>query len=340
MHPRLSSLHFFLSCSLLLLSLQSCAAPHKPGVSHDAVARSSTLVVTPGLFLYEVTGPRGTSHLLGTIHVGFGFEEVLTDDARVRFHAAERVMTEADVSKSDPELLVRAALLAPQDSLRRLLGEPTWTKLVERLSAQLPEPVLDRLEPWLPAVMLGLRELEDVLRELKPGSENRLMDVELVRLAGMEQKPVTHFETVAEQIAIFDTIPLSDQARELAHALEQPSAIQARQLFTAFAAGDAQALESALFDEAQIEGSRGFYDRVLYQRNARWLPLIERELARGGTFIAVGAAHLLGERGILATLAQRGYSVKRVGADTKPPPRELQTPAASTAPRTRSATSS
>lgn len=322
MHLRSGLSRFFASwCALFWLA--GCAGGLKQAPPTSAATLPAARVVTPGLFLYEVRGPTGTVHLLGTIHLGFGFEEVLTDDARVRFHGAARVITEADVSKTDPQLLMRAALLPPEQSLKRLLGEPTWTKLAERLAPQLPEPLLDRLEPWLPAVMLGLSELADILRELKPGGEGRMMDVELVRLASLEHKPVAHFETVAEQIAIFDQIPLADQARELVHALEQASAVQARQLFTAFAEGDADALEQALFDETLLEGARGFYDRVLYQRNERWLPVIERELARGGAFIAVGAAHLLGEQGILSTLARRGYSVRRVGADAPASPKPL-----------------
>lgn len=331
MHRR-RALHFHRFLCLLLCALLACASSPKPK-PEAALAAEQKQVVTPGLFLYEVKGPRGLVHLLGTIHVGFGFEEVLTDDARVRFHSAARVMTEADVGKTDPQLLVRAALLPQDQSLRKLVGEVEWARLVARLSPQLPEMLLDRLEPWLPAVMLGLAELEQVLRELKPGAENRLMDVELVRLAGIEQKPVTHFETVEEQIAIFDTIPMADQVRELVHTLEQASSEQARQLYTTFSAGDVQGLTEALFDEAQLEGARGFYDRVLYQRNERWLPIIERELERGGAFIAVGAAHLLGDRGLLAALAHRGYQVRRVGAEPiEVPKREPRIVRATTAP--------
>ena len=57
----------------------------------------------------------------------------------------------------------------------------------------------------------------------------------------------------------------------------------------------------------------GFYEAVLFERNARWLPLIEPQLREGDLFIAVGAAHLFGERGILAELQRRGYTVKRIG---------------------------
>jgi uncharacterized protein YbaP (TraB family) len=294
------------------LVLASCAGPkpvaQPPQPKHASVSRS-----TPGLFLYEVRGSAGSAHLLGTIHVGFGFDEVLTDDARARFAAASRVMTEADVSAADPTLMMQAALLPADRSLSSIVGKPTWERLVARIGEQIPPPILERLEPWLPTVMLGLEELEHALKELRPGAETRLMDVELMKAAKAQGKTLTHFETVAEQIAIFESITLEDQVRELSEALESESSDQARALLSSFAAGDERALGRAIFDATQLERAPVFYQRVLFERNARWLPVIEREAARGGAFIAVGAAHLLGERGILEELRRRGYSVTRVG---------------------------
>jgi hypothetical protein len=139
------------------------------------------------------------------------------------------------------------------------------------------------------------------------------MDVELMAEAQRNGKALTYFETVEEQVAIFDSIPLEEQVRELARTLDSESSAQAKSLLVAFQAGDEQALARALFDETELATSPGFYERVLYQRNARWLPVIERECAQGGAFIAVGAGHLLGERGILAALQRDGYQVTRVG---------------------------
>jgi uncharacterized protein YbaP (TraB family) len=290
--------------TLLVFLWAACATPAAP--------RSATDEATPGLFLYEVRGAKGSAHLLGTIHMGFGFDEVLTPSARARFEAAARVMTEADVSAADPQRLIQAALLPPDRSLRQIVGDATWQKLVSRIGDQVPVTLLDRLEPWLPSVMLGLEDLEHALGDMTPRSKTRQMDVELMAEAKRAGKQLAYFETVEQQVAIFDSIALDEQVRELARTLESETTAQARSLLLAFQAGDEQALARALFDETEIAISPGFYERVLYQRNERWLPLIESEVAHGGTFIAVGAGHLLGERGLLAALARQGYTVTRV----------------------------
>ena len=52
--------------------------------------------------------------------------------------------------------------------------------------------------------------------------------------------------------------------------------------------------------------------RLLEDRNHR---MVERMLPRfdeGGAFIAIGAAHLPGESGVLALLERRGYTVTRL----------------------------
>lgn len=294
------------------LALAACT--RAPGVRPRNEAPAAVAPATPGLFLYEARGPHGAAQLLGTIHLGFGFEEVLTPDARRRFEAATRVITEADIAAANPERLIQAALLPPERSLRALVGESVWQQITRRLGPQVPAPLLDRLEPWLPAIMLGLDDLERALAQLRPGAETRLMDVELMKRASALGKELAHFETVEEQLALFDSISVEEQVRELTHSLDEESRELARLLIEAFAAGDERLLVRALFDREELESAPGFYQRVLFERNARWLPAIEREIEHGGAFIAVGAAHLLGERGILHELAQHGYHVERVGA--------------------------
>jgi uncharacterized protein YbaP (TraB family) len=50
----------------------------------------------------------------------------------------------------------------------------------------------------------------------------------------------------------------------------------------------------------------------VFDRNRDWIPKLEEILAAGGAFIAVGADHLTGGRGVIALLAGRGYQATRV----------------------------
>jgi hypothetical protein len=53
------------------------------------------------------------------------------------------------------------------------------------------------------------------------------------------------------------------------------------------------------------------YQQLIVQRNMDWIPEIEQMLkTKQVEFILVGAAHLVGEDGILAQLAARGYTIE------------------------------
>ena len=58
-------------------------------------------------------------------------------------------------------------------------------------------------------------------------------------------------------------------------------------------------------EEARLQAE--FEQRVLHDRNGRLAERMEPRLQAGGAFIAVGALHLLGDRGVLAELERRGY---------------------------------
>jgi hypothetical protein len=52
--------------------------------------------------------------------------------------------------------------------------------------------------------------------------------------------------------------------------------------------------------------------RLLYDRSVVMAYRMQRELRRGGAFVAVGALHLYGERGVIALLQEDGYRAARV----------------------------
>jgi uncharacterized protein YbaP (TraB family) len=55
------------------------------------------------------------------------------------------------------------------------------------------------------------------------------------------------------------------------------------------------------------------YQRLLVNRNRRWLPIVDGFLdRRGHTFVVVGAAHLVGPDGLISMLKAKGYTVAQL----------------------------
>ena len=65
----------------------------------------------------------------------------------------------------------------------------------------------------------------------------------------------------------------------------------------------------ARFFEKQIAN---FEDVFLNNRNQSWIPVIEDLIKKQPTFIAVGAAHLGGNKGVISLLKSKGYIVEPV----------------------------
>jgi uncharacterized protein YbaP (TraB family) len=60
------------------------------------------------------------------------------------------------------------------------------------------------------------------------------------------------------------------------------------------------------------EFSPEFYSNFIVKRNQKWIPVIAELIQKKSAFIAVGAAHLPGEEGVLHLLKESGYTITPV----------------------------
>jgi uncharacterized protein YbaP (TraB family) len=130
------------------------------------------------------------------------------------------------------------------------------------------------------------------------------MDKALLDRAEARGLATEFLETWDEQVAALDA---AVGGPELAQAIHEYPTMRCTlaDAYAAYRAGDDTRLGGALVGEAR--------DALLARRNARWLPLLERQLASGRrAFVAIGVGHLLGEDGVLAQLTARGCEVTRV----------------------------
>jgi hypothetical protein len=84
-------------------------------------------------------------------------------------------------------------------------------------------------------------------------------------------------------------------------------------LIDAYAAGDHAGLERVAFDPTYNSPQQ--MELMLYARNAKWIPLADKLIAGEGAFVAVGVAHLVGPKSVIALLEEQGHRVRRIRAD-------------------------
>lgn len=261
------------------------------------------------------------SHLFGTIHIT---DERVTDlPAPVRDAlAAARVVAVESV-----EALDRTALEKQLDGYKALMFFQDGRSLAEHLGAARRAALaaafaslgrdieaFGAMKPWVVATALGAPACETARQE-----ELAVVDQIVAAKAAAAGTPVVSLESVEEQLSAFDAIPLDLQAEYLMAAARLYPRLE--DLFATMTALYVQrriamieALSRRLGYETGISpaGYAAFNDHLVDRRNAvmaaRALPLIDE----GAAFIAVGALHLPGDKGLVALLREKGYAVTRV----------------------------
>jgi uncharacterized protein YbaP (TraB family) len=137
-------------------------------------------------------------------------------------------------------------------------------------------------------------------------------EMSLEKIAKEKEMPVEGLETIEEQIALFDSIPMEDQVEMVMSSLRNAdsSAAETQKLINAYLEQDIDALHHYMQQsESNIET---FEDDFLNKRNENWIPQIKKFVKKNKTFIAVGAGHLGGEKGVIELLRKEGYTLTPV----------------------------
>lgn len=260
------------------------------------------------LWRVEAAG-KAVSHVYGTLHVDDDRVVELAPPVAKVFEDARIYVAEAidDEAAADRYL---AALYASDAQLKRLLNDDDWRKVESRLEAYRLRPVQrERIKPW--AALLTLMR--------PPRPSGLVLDSVLLAEARNTGKRVAMLETIEQQLAAFEAIPQESVLALLKHAASNPQPFVAarRPLIAAYLDGNLAELKGyyqRAFGASEDIAShyRSFEEQVMYRRNRQMAERLQPLLEQGAAFVAVGAAHLFGERGVLAELAKRGYVVKRV----------------------------
>lgn len=134
----------------------------------------------------------------------------------------------------------------------------------------------------------------------------------LERIAKENKIKTAGLETVADQIKIFDDLTKEQQAEMVLSGIreEDKSMETTRKMQGLYKRQRLDSLYMYIRDEGGVlaEEQHTFLD----QRNVNWIPQIKKFAEQGTSFIAVGAGHLGGSKGVIRLLEQEGYKVTPV----------------------------
>lgn len=294
------------SFSSLLVLLLLCAA------WGGAAAAESHSRFDRGL-LWKIERPGyQTGFLYGTIHVPDARVLRLKQTVIQSMRASDVIATEAPMDAASLQAAGMAALFDDGRRLDRLIGSQHYRQLAALMHERgVPAEAVPSFKPWSAMSLLIMPKTV----------EHPPLDIVLFRTGQQWGKHTTGLESIAEQLAVFDDLPMNAQVAMLEATIDQQSLIapMVEQMLQLWLAEDTGALLELAAEgngmkmSAELNAFNDMMlDRLIDRRNDLMATRLENMLKQNKSFAAVGALHLPGPSGVLNLLAQRGFIITRV----------------------------
>src|SRR5437868_284684 len=257
--------------------------------------------------LWEVSGKgmKGQSYLFGTFHLlckkDIHFSKQLQDAVK----RSDEVYLELDMD--DPKTLFGGMALMNMKNGKQLSDFYKPEEYKRILSS-----FQDTLQISL-AMFTGMKPslIETLLYpKLMPCKTITGVDEEVIRLAKEDKKKINGLETIEFQASVFDSIPYEEQAKELLKTIDSIDAYKQNfdSLMDVYKSQQISEIEKS-FNKSEF-GMEDNQDLLLNNRNSNWVKQLKQIMKEKRVFVAVGAGHLVGPKGLIALLRKEGYTVR------------------------------
>ena len=171
----------------------------------------------------------------------------------------------------------------------------------------LPPTAMDGFRPWMASMTISITEI------MKMGGRPELgVDTFFEERAVKDGKTVRGLETTEFQIGLFAKLNKEEQEKMLGSTLKDMATVETDfpKMVKAWRQGDDATVEQMIDDS--MSGSPQFRKELLDNRNENWAKKI-KEYIKGDKdiMVIVGAAHLVGEKGLIELLKVSGLRVER-----------------------------
>ena len=260
--------------------------------------------------VWRVTNVAAPFYLVGSFHNLRGDDYPLPDIYRTTLRNSQRVLFEYDPRERElfAKKLHAAGRYPRGKDIRSGIRRSTLVVLLKFLAARhVRFDDVKEYKPWALAMRLWVR------RGYATTVGSRSVDDYLSYEARRLGKETGGLESVQEHIAFWKNMLEADGENLLLAMMLRGEQIRIRfdETRTAWKKGDVAALSAA---NAKLrKDDRPTAQRLLDQRNLRWLPRIEAEMKTGRpTAIVAGAGHFSGAHSVIDLLQKRGYKIEQL----------------------------
>ncbi len=254
-----------------------------------------------------------TVYLGGTIHVLRAQDYPLPPEFHQAYANSQALTFETDIEGlQSPAIQVEVIkLLSYSDdkTLKSVMSEKTYAKLNEKAkSLGLSLEYMRKAKPGMIMSALTMIELQ------KMGVTQKGIDLFFSEKAKADGKKQLQLETVREQLEFMSSIGIGNEEIFYQKLLKDLDSTQNifLDMLKYWKNGNSKALNEIVNLEMKAEYPK-MYKTLLTDRNNRWMPVVESYFKTPEIeFVLVGAAHLIGEDGLVEQLKRKGYQVTKL----------------------------
>lgn len=295
-----------LPVTILLMGLTGLLSP-LPVRAQPESAQSKPLLWRIG------TDP--VSYLFGTIHIADPRVLALPAVVETAFTNCSELRTEIPLDSAALSASIAGLRLPEGQTLKDLIPPRLYQRLSDFFEARdMDMAALSRMKPWVIAASMGALEAKEYAFDPP-------LDQQLHQRAVQAGMGVGGLETVAEQLAILDSMTLEEEIQLLEETLTllQEETSYLEELILAYLAGQEEVLLAMAYtigDSGEDPALQRYLTRLVDDRNTvmahRIVGLLETRPEQR-FFFAVGAGHMGGPHGILQQLRDQQIPVERAG---------------------------
>lgn len=268
--------------------------------------------------MWKSTSPSATIYLVGSIHVGDSSMYPLPKEVESAFATAKVLAVEINIKNADRAKMIglvqKYGVYTDDDSLAKHLSKETQAALDDYCTRHnVPRMGMEKLKPWLVAISIAQMAWQQAGEDPSLGIDMHFLD---------ESKPpqrIDELETIESQFSIFAEATEEEQQSMLASILKQGDKMKdlITRMQTAYTSGDPGSLEKIMQEQNDV-GSKSLEKKFVDDRNVAMTGKMEEYLkGKDPVFVVVGAAHIIGDKGIAKQLRDKGYKVEQVTLEAK-----------------------
>lgn len=264
-------------------------------------------VETSNTLLWEISGNglEKPSWLYGTIHMICAKDFIISDKLKDKFKSSGKVYLELDMDDPGMNMKMIQLSMLKGKKLSDFFTHNDYDKLDNffKDTVGMPLAFLASMKPFVLFSLLTVKTL--------PCASQESYEMTFVKMAKEQKKEVLGLETIEDQMKVFDEMPDTTQAQMVMRFVNEFDGQKKdfAKMIDVYKQQKLDSLYEQIISSPDMEGSE---EELLFKRNEKWIPVIEKAMQKESVFFAVGAGHLAGPKGVITLLRKQGYTVKGI----------------------------